>query len=93
MTVSLIQTLDAMARRDFVVHVPTIMFFHIGYLYINEDSLSEGQAKARGHHHYKFVREGCDALSFSMNTLSSTWMSGNVEPTSNTRRLQDVSFT
>mgnify|MGYP000005148754 FL=1 len=92
-TVSVIRTLDAMGRRHFVVHVPTTMFFDIGYLYIHEDGLSEGQAKARGHHHYRFVREGCDALNINMNSLSSTGLSGNVEPTSKTRRLQDVSFT
>ena len=40
--------------------------FSFGYVYIHEDALSDGQAKSRAHHHWKFIKENPKTFKFPM---------------------------
>ena len=57
--------LDAMNRKHVVLDVP-LDLFDFGYVYIHEDEVPKSQAKARAHHHWRFIKEGCDILKGQM---------------------------
>ena len=50
----------------FVLDVPSDILFDFGYVYIHEDEVPESQAKARAHHHWRFIKQGCDILKGQM---------------------------
>ena len=64
--------LDAMNRKHVVLDVPSDILFDFGYVYIHEDEVLESQAKAQAHHHWHFIKEGCDMLKSWANVVQHT---------------------
>ena len=79
--------LDAMNRKHVVLDVPSDILFDFGYVYIHEDDVQESQAKARAHHHWRFIKEGCDILKSQMVIMGDGGGVSSVEPSSKTRRI------
>ncbi len=84
---SLVPYLDAMNRRHVVVELPSNVLFDFGYVYIHEEGISESQGKARGHHHWRFIKEGCDMLKEKMVTMEDGGEVSSLEPSFKTHRL------
>ena len=59
---SVVPYLDAMNCKTIVLNVPSHILFDFGHVYIHEDEVPKSQAKARVHHHWHFIKEGCDML-------------------------------
>ena len=84
---STVPYLDAMNRKHIVLDVPSDLLFDFGYVYIHEDEVPESQAKARAHHHWRFIKEGCDMLKGQMVIMRDGGGVSSMEPSSKTRRL------
>ena len=56
-TMQLLPASNVMGRRQVVVSLDSEIPPNSGYTYINKDGLSERQALAKVHHHYRMVRE------------------------------------
>ena len=85
---SLIPYLDAMNRRHVVVDVPSDAALDFGYVYIHEEGVPESQAKARGHHNWSFIKEGCDRLKGVVLNIGDEGNVSFLEPSSKTRRTE-----
>ena len=58
--------LDAMNLKHVVLDVPLEVLFEFGYVYVCEVEVTESQAKAPAHHHWCFIKEGCEMLKSQM---------------------------
>jgi hypothetical protein len=57
---SIVPTLDAKNLRHVIIDIILDTVLKSGYVYIHEEGVIESQAKARGHHHWRFIKEGCE---------------------------------
>ena len=60
------QEMDGAGRRHIIISLVVPEVFSFGYVYIHEDTLSDGQAKARAHHHWKFIKENSQTFKIPM---------------------------
>ena len=84
---ALVPYLDAMNRRHVVVELPSNVMLDFGYIYIHEEWISESQGKARTHHHWHFIKEGCDMLKEKMVMMGDGGEVSSLELSSKTRKL------
>ena len=60
--IEIIKDADGAGRRHMLISISTLETFSFGYVYIHEDALSYGQGKAKGNHHWRFIKEGSSML-------------------------------
>ena len=84
---SIVPTLDAMNRRHVIIDVISDTVLEFGYVYIHEDGVTESQAKARGHHHWRFIKEGCEILKGRPVDIAGNTSATCMEPSSKSRRM------
>ena len=85
--IEIIKDVDGAGRRHMVISISAPKTFSFGYVYIHEDALSDGQAKARGHHHWRFIKEGSSMLRSCVKEIMDTEATHKREPQQKTRRI------
>ena len=83
----IIKNVDGAGRRHMLSPFLPFETFSFGYVYIHEDALSDGQAKARGHHHWRFIKEGSSMLRSCVKEIMDTEATHKREPQQKTRRI------
>ena len=90
-SLSIVPTLDAMNRRHIILEVISNAMLDFGYVYIHEDGVPESQAKARGYHHWRFIKESCKILKNRIVHIEGAGGLVAMEPASKSRRKNALS--
>ena len=79
-----VPNLDVMGRRHIVVIIDSTKMFTFGYIYIHEENITEAQALARAHQHWRILKDSLGIDKVQIGELETLASQG---PSSKARRL------